>query len=111
MYTLDRTRNRLPLSWVPAVDLRVLRTLVPEEIWIEPVGTPFETEAETFERLSKRETLVLLELATQASNEEIANALHVSVNTIKSQTRSIYRKLRVSSRADALGRARQIGLL
>ncbi|WP_255572584.1 LuxR C-terminal-related transcriptional regulator [Leucobacter tenebrionis] len=111
LYSLDRTRNRLPLSWVPAVDLRVLRALVPEGIWIDPVGTPFETEAETFEKLSKRETLVLLELATQASNEEIANALHVSVNTIKSQTRSIYRKLRVSSRADALGRARQIGLL
>lgn len=111
LYALDRTNNRLPLSWVPAADLRVLRTLVPDGMWIEPVSTPFETETEAFEKLSKRESLVLVELASDASIEEIAASLHVSANTIKSQTRSIYRKLQVSCRADALLRARQVGLL
>jgi ATP/maltotriose-dependent transcriptional regulator MalT len=80
-------------------------------MWIEPVSTPFETETEAFEKLSKRESLVLVELASDASIEEIAASLHVSANTIKSQTRSIYRKLQVSCRADALLRARQVGLL
>ncbi|WP_152485688.1 LuxR C-terminal-related transcriptional regulator [Leucobacter chironomi] len=111
LYALDRTSNRLPLSWVPATDLRLLRSLVPASMWIEPVSAPFETETEAFEKLSRRESLVLAELAGDASIEEVAGALHVSVNTIKSQTRSIYRKLQVSCRADALLRARQIGLL
>ena len=111
LYALDRTNNRLPLSWVPTADLRMLRSLVPASMWIEPVSAPFETETEAFEKLSRRESLVLAELASDASIEEIAAALHVSANTIKSQTRSIYRKLQVSCRADALLRARQIGLL
>jgi LuxR family maltose regulon positive regulatory protein len=42
---------------------------------------------------------------------EIAAELHVSVNTIKAHLRSIYRKLDVSRRRDAVDRARALGLL
>lgn len=45
------------------------------------------------------------------STEEIAAELYVSVNTVKTHLRSIYRKLAVSRRSDAVRRARQFHLL
>ncbi|WP_336660166.1 helix-turn-helix transcriptional regulator [Leucobacter sp. USHLN153] len=111
LVALDRLDNRLPLSWIPRGDLAVIRSLVPEDIWRTPPGMPFVGEEVLLEELSKREALVLIELARGGSIDEIAGELHVSSNTIKTQTRSIYRKLKVSSRSEALERARQMGLL
>ena len=45
------------------------------------------------------------------SRREIAEALHVSLNTVKSHAHSIYRKLNVDSRDQAVERARALGLL
>src|SRR5690606_40107553 len=59
--------------------------------------------------LSERERLVLRELARTASHREIAQRLFVSVNTVKTQVRSIYRKLGTSSRAEALATAQAPG--
>jgi LuxR family maltose regulon positive regulatory protein len=56
--------------------------------------------------LSPRERDVLRLLASDLSLHEIARELFVSYNTIKTQTRSIYRKLVVSSRAEAVARSR-----
>jgi LuxR family maltose regulon positive regulatory protein len=50
-------------------------------------------------------------LATHLSNLEIGDRLHVSRNTVKSHTVSIYRKLGVSSRSEAINIAEEIGLL
>ncbi len=61
--------------------------------------------------LSDREIVVLRELVRSSSIAEIADALFVSHNTVKSQLRTLYRKLRVNSRADALAEARSQGLL
>ena len=52
-------------------------------------------------RLSRRESEVLGYLRTSMTTAEIARALYVSVNTVKSQKQSIYRKLGVSSRSEA----------
>jgi LuxR family maltose regulon positive regulatory protein len=41
----------------------------------------------------------------------MAEQLFVSRNTVKSHLKSLYRKLEVSSRADAVDRAREVGLL
>jgi ATP/maltotriose-dependent transcriptional regulator MalT len=41
----------------------------------------------------------------------MAEQLFVSRNTVKSHVKSLYRKLEVSSRADAVERAREVGLL
>ena len=41
----------------------------------------------------------------------MAVALHISVNTAKTHIGGLYAKLGVSSRADAIARARQLGLL
>lgn len=63
-----------------------------------------------FVHLSKRELLVLEELTHSTSISQIAAALSVSTNTVKSQTRTLYRKLGVHSRKEALIRAAEVGL-
>jgi LuxR family maltose regulon positive regulatory protein len=60
--------------------------------------------------LSPREREVLRLLATDLSLQEIARELFVSYNTIKTQTQSIYRKLLVSNRAEAVARSRDDGI-
>jgi LuxR family maltose regulon positive regulatory protein len=60
---------------------------------------------------TRRELAVLQLLPTQLSTREIGHELHVSVNTVRSQVRAIYRKLDVTSRSEAVTRARQLGLI
>jgi LuxR family maltose regulon positive regulatory protein len=50
-------------------------------------------------------------LSGSLSERDIGRELYLSYNTIHSHTRSIYRKLGVSSRAEALERARELGLV
>jgi LuxR family transcriptional regulator, maltose regulon positive regulatory protein len=63
------------------------------------------------ERLSDREAAVLRFLPTMMSNGEIAGELFVSVNTVKTHLKSIYRKLDVPDRREAVRRARELELL
>jgi LuxR family maltose regulon positive regulatory protein len=42
---------------------------------------------------------------------EIGSALYVSLNTVKSHSKGIYRKLGASSREEAVERARELGLV
>ncbi len=63
------------------------------------------------EPLSVQEQRVLRLLAAGRSNPEIAQELVVSVNTVKSQVQSIYRKLNVKSRWEAGEAARRLKLL
>ena len=57
------------------------------------------------------ERRVLELLPTHAPLQEIAETLFVSRNTVKSHTLALYRKLDVSSRSDAVSKARALGLL
>jgi LuxR family maltose regulon positive regulatory protein len=63
------------------------------------------------EHLSERELDVLLLLATDLDGPDIARRLFVSVNTMRTHTRSIYGKLGVNSRRAAVSRAEELGLL
>ena len=54
---------------------------------------------------------MLAYLPTMRSNAEIASALSVSQNTVKQHLKSVYRKLSVSSRREAVRVARDAGLL
>jgi LuxR family maltose regulon positive regulatory protein len=64
-----------------------------------------------FEPLSARELEVLRLIATGRSNAEIARRLAVAVSTVKSHTNSIFGKLQVTSRGEAILRARELRLL
>jgi LuxR family maltose regulon positive regulatory protein len=62
-------------------------------------------------RLTPSELRVLQKLTTFRSLSDIGTQLFVSANTVKSHARSIYRKLEVTSRAEAVARARTLGLV
>jgi LuxR family maltose regulon positive regulatory protein len=62
-------------------------------------------------RLTAQELSVLRELAGGASRREAATRAYLSINTIKTHLRTAYRKLGVTNRADAIERARALGLL
>jgi len=69
------------------------------------------TDVSTAAELTDRELGVLRLLSGGSSEREIAQELFVSFNTVHSHVKSIYRKLGVSSRAEALGRAREHKLI
>lgn len=59
--------------------------------------------------LTKRETIVLENLAEDRTLEELASMLFVSRNTVKSQVRTLYKKIGASTRAEAVAFAREWG--
>ncbi len=67
--------------------------------------------AAPIEALTERELIVLRYLPTMLKAGEIGADLYVSVNTVKAHLRSIYRKLDVTNRREAVERARSLALL
>ncbi|MFP4564226.1 MAG: response regulator transcription factor, partial [Spirochaetia bacterium] len=63
------------------------------------------------ESLSERELEVLEIIAQGLSNQEIAERLYLSLYTVKAHIRNIFGKLDVTSRTQAVARARELGLL
>jgi LuxR family maltose regulon positive regulatory protein len=63
------------------------------------------------EPLTDRELEILSYLPSRLTNTELADHFYVSVNTIKTHTAHIYRKLTAANRNDAISRARRLGLL
>src|SRR5438309_1267041 len=62
-------------------------------------------------QLTPRELEVLSYLPRHQSSREIAAETFISVNTVRSHVKSIYLKLGVTNRRDAIRSARQLGLL
>ena len=80
----------------------------------ETVLAQARAEAEAgalLEPLTPAELEVLQLLATDLSQREIGQKLFLSLNTIKTHARNVYRKLGASSREDAVARAAAAGLL
>lgn len=97
---------------------RALRTLpdaVAARRWIEDAWARADAFAASSVRGPARLTLaelrVLRLLPSHLSLREIALRLHVSANTVKTQAQAVYRKLDVSSRSEAVARAREVGLV
>ena len=106
----------LPFASLPADIVQVLAELEPawpgaahpaswENVGVHP--PPQEPPA----RPTARELAILHELATGATNRQIAQRNHVTVNTVKTQLKSAFRKLGVTSREDAVEAARRHGWL
>ncbi|QKW15790.1 LuxR C-terminal-related transcriptional regulator [Verrucosispora sp. NA02020] len=90
----------------PTVSDLVRAVEVPDER--SPVGA---SSATLDEPLTERELTILRYLQSILSNVEIAAELSVSVNTVKTHVRNIYRKLDATRRRDAVRRARQLRLI
>jgi LuxR family maltose regulon positive regulatory protein len=66
---------------------------------------------ELVEQFSNRERAVLRYLPSRLSNAEIAVQLRISINTVKTHLKHIYRKLGVDGRRDAIIAAEHLHLL
>ncbi|MFF9869693.1 LuxR C-terminal-related transcriptional regulator [Streptomyces sp. NPDC013953] len=116
-----RERVRRPFfetgPWIrPLLSTAPLRNMA--EGWLDPrTATPggppraADQSPPVLEQLSSREHDVLQRLAQMMSTEEIAADLQVSMNTVKTHLKSVYRKLAVNRRNDAVRRAREHRLL
>jgi len=73
----------------------------------------FHFDASALERLgiSKREHEVLALISKGLSNQEIADKLFVSLNTVKTHSSNIFQKLGVSRRTQAVQRAKELRLI
>jgi LuxR family maltose regulon positive regulatory protein len=75
-----------------------------------PAARPDDLEP-LHDPLSASELRILRYLPTNLQAQEIAGELFVSVNTIRTHMRHLYSKLDVHTRAEAVERARALGLL
>jgi LuxR family maltose regulon positive regulatory protein len=74
-------------------------------------GEPLAATGTLVEALTEREHVVLRYLASTLSNAEIAAELYLSINTVKTHQRMVYRKLGATGRRDAIRRAKQLRIL
>jgi LuxR family maltose regulon positive regulatory protein len=84
-----------------------LRTLLRGFTTVPP-STTAATDDDLLEALSPQERRVFNLLVAGRSNSEIASELVVSLNTVKTQVKSIYRKLDIGSRHEACEMARRL---
>lgn len=116
--TARREGMIFPFTMVPWEELSAIADAAGDELAREVLDSPrvrarrdvLPARLEQIE-LTDREAVVLRALLDEPSQEGIASVLFVSPNTVKSQLRSVYRKLGASSRDEALTAARRAGLL
>lgn len=116
LYAARRDRMVLPFAHVPAPLLerhrRTVSGLGQVMVLLREAGVraPYDLVDE-LPAISPRELAVLEALARGLSLEQIGRELFVSRNTVKTQVASLYRKLQVGDRTEAVRKASRIGLL
>ena len=107
---LQRTGLRQPLMLVPRGLLDDAIEAAGSSISLSDVPDRFGV-SRSVAALTPRELVVLQQLALRGNLDAIAHELVVSRNTVKGQVSSVYRKLGVSNRAEALIVASNLGLI
>jgi DNA-binding NarL/FixJ family response regulator len=107
---LDRSARDVDLRGALATIATGHRHLAPGVLDVIFSGTP-ETVPRRSVSLSPREQAVLELLATGRSNRDIAAALHIGVETVKTHLSNVYVKLGVARRDQAIAAALRSGLL
>ena len=89
--------------------------------WVKPGNKPSIADEDKLEKeayvdlaqsgLSEREYEVLQLMAKGLSNQEIADQLFISLNTVKTHISRVYNKLEVRRRTQAVLKAKELGLL
>lgn len=112
---LWRTGQRLAVALLPPEDVERVSSALTDSGYADLLRglhlRPLLTDLSSPTRLSDREVAVLRAYLDTESVPEVARELVVSVNTVKSQLRSIYRKLGVSTRDEAIAIALERNLL
>jgi LuxR family maltose regulon positive regulatory protein len=103
---LDRARDLVPGLGVSC--LKQLVDLLEQEL---AAGPPRRPAAQSSEPLTDAELRVLRLLPSDLTYREIAQQLYVSLNTLRTHARRVRRKLGATTRADAVAKARELGLL
>ena len=107
-------KRRLPQRWVnelidavrhAAQGKRYIDRRLASEMVLNPV------EGDPLNSLTNRETEILRLMAGGFSNKEIANALDVSVQTVKWHLKNLFVKLNAGSRKHLVDRARILGII
>lgn len=111
-------RNRVlrAFATVPPDDLAALVELTADQLAPEEASTLSSvrsvfTTPVGLVQLTRQERRVLAELERSQSNKDIAEALYVSVSTVKTQLHAIYRKLGTTTRKETILRAHELTLL
>ena len=97
-----------PASPAAGFAARVREHLISRPLAKPPDAAPGGREAPA---LTASELAVLRLLRSHMTNQEIADALYLSVNTVKTHLRAVYHKLGVSSRREAVDRGRRLRML
>lgn len=86
--------------------------IIEKTVYRDP-SLPFEVNSKEMEALgiSERELEVLQLMSQGMSNQEIGDALFVSLNTVKTHAARIFEKLEVQRRTQAIEKAKKIGLI
>ena len=74
-------------------------------------STPDQPAIIVVERLTEREREVLRHVSDMLNTAEVASEMYISVNTVKTHLKNIYRKLAASRRREAVRRAQQLKLI
>jgi LuxR family maltose regulon positive regulatory protein len=120
----DREQIRLPFvlerSWLGPVLRRdpelagSHRPLLALALGADQLPTPMSAAGEVpvlIEPLTEREREVLVHVSGMLNTAEVAEEMFISVNTVKTHLRNIYRKLAAAHRSEAVRRARQLQLI
>jgi len=101
-----------PVDLDSAVSLAMRELLVPvPETAVSPLPAAPPAAAHLLEPLTEREQEILQLIAQGQTNRQIANTLSVVVGTVKSHNNRLFGKLGVANRAQAIVRARELGLI
>lgn len=98
--------------WAGSKMIRKKEVLVVKEVLVQPTEN-FVVNENNLKQLgiSKRELEVLLLMAQGLSNQEVADKLFVSLNTVKTHSSKLFEKLNVQRRTQAVQEAKKLGLV
>ena len=90
---------------------RLLMSFPVEETEKTNASQPHGPDSELIEPLSEREIEVLQLISQGLSNREVGDRLYLTLNTVKAHSRTIYSKLGVNNRTQAVSKARALGII
>ena len=91
--------------------LQLLGPALPHEQLPSTASPPNEGDLLVIEPLIEREREVLRHVSGMLNTAEVASEMYISVNTVKTHLRNIYRKLAAAHRSEAVRRARELELI